>query len=199
MPFYDEINDSSNFIISFTSCPKYDFSVYSRGYTQAANCLADLLLQSSHFSDYEAYPVVFLYRHALELSLKHIIYSSSRLAAFQAIDDIDGTLQNSHDLKRLAEMATSSLTRLFPQDESLGELSARVVLISNEFNNIDLRSDGYRYPIDSKGLPSTAKHQCLNLRAFAKHMSSLLYDLDTFHFGLNIETDKAQDIYEGLS
>ena len=73
MPFY-EISDTSSFVISFTHDPKGDFGAFAKGYTLAANRLAASLLEGPRFPDYEAYPVVFLYRHALELSLKHIIY-----------------------------------------------------------------------------------------------------------------------------
>ena len=51
----------------FTPNPQGDFGVFAKGYTLAANRLASLLLEAPRFSDYEAYPVVFLYRHALEL------------------------------------------------------------------------------------------------------------------------------------
>ncbi|MCX6834552.1 MAG: hypothetical protein NTW07_05360 [candidate division Zixibacteria bacterium] len=37
-----------------------------------------------------------------------------------------------------------------------------------------------------------------NLRAFADRMSSVLEDLDTIHFGLSIETDVAQEVYEAI-
>jgi hypothetical protein len=98
MAFYDQFSDPTNFVISFTPNPQGAFGVFAKGYTLAANRLASLLLEAPRFSDYEAYPVVFLYRHALELSLKHIIYSSVKLAAFKYLDDVDRGLQNSHDL-----------------------------------------------------------------------------------------------------
>lgn len=73
MPFYDLKNDTSNFVISWTGDAKNDFGVFAKGYISAAEQLANLLLQAPRFSDYEAYPVIFLYRHALELSLKHVV------------------------------------------------------------------------------------------------------------------------------
>src|SRR6266850_7405355 len=99
MAFYDQSSDPTNFVICFMPNPKGDFGVFAEGYTLAANRLAGVLLAAPRFSDYEAYPVVFLYRHALELSLKHIIDSSVELAAFKYLDDVDRGLQNSHDLR----------------------------------------------------------------------------------------------------
>lgn len=63
MPFYDQIRDHTNFSFSFTSSPKYDFGAFVQGYRYAANSLAKQLIEKGRFRDYEAYPVVFLYRH----------------------------------------------------------------------------------------------------------------------------------------
>ena len=60
MAFYDEFDNLTNFVISFTPNPKGDFGVFAKGYTLAANRLSGLLLEAPRFSDYEAYPVVFL-------------------------------------------------------------------------------------------------------------------------------------------
>ena len=198
MAFYDQFSDPTDFVISFTPNPQEDFGVFAKGYTLAANRLAGFLLEAPRFSDYEAYPVVFLYRHALELSLKHIIYSSVKLAAFKYLDDIHHGLQNSHCLRRLARIVEDILAILFPEDESLRQAIAMVTETCHEFSDIDPRSDGYRYPIDSKGQHSTKRHQRVNLRAVVDRMSSVLEDLDTIHFGLNIETEVAQKVYEAV-
>jgi len=110
----------SSFVISFTNDPKGDFGVFAKGYTRAANRLAASLLEAPRFPDYEAYPVVFLYRHALELSLKHIIYGGVALAAFRRMDDISEQLKNNHDLVDLSRTAGKVLSLLFPNDEMLG-------------------------------------------------------------------------------
>ena len=197
MPF-DEISDTSSFVISFTHDPKGDFGAFAKGYTLAANRLAASLLEGPRFPDYEAYPVVFLYRHALELSLKHIIYGGVELAAFRRMDEINEQLKNNHDLVDLSRTARKVLSLLFPNDEMLGRLNTTVAAICEDWSQIDPRSDAYRYPIDTKGRPSTKKHQVVNLRALATRMAAVLEDLDTVHFGLDIETYKAQELYEIL-
>ncbi len=70
MAFYNSISNGNNFVISFTQTPQQDFGVFAKGYTRAAFVLAEHLLEKPRFSDYEAYPVVFLYRQAFELYLK---------------------------------------------------------------------------------------------------------------------------------
>lgn len=160
--------------------------------------MAASLLEASRFPDYEAYPVVFLYRHALELSLKHIIYGGVQLAAFRRMDAISEQLKNNHDLVGLSRTAGKVLSLLFSNDEMLGRLNATVASICKDWEQIDPRSDAYRYPIDTKGRPSTKKHQVVNLRALATRMAAVLEELDTVHFGLDIETYQAQELYEIL-
>ena len=193
---FDEISDMSSFVISFTNDPKGEFAAFAKGYTLAANRLAASLLEAPRFPDYEAYPVVFLYRHALELSLKHIIYGGVELAAFRRMDDVNEQLKNNHNLVDLSRTAGKVVSLLFPNDEMLGRLNTTVAAICEEWSQIDPRSDAYRYPIDTKGRPSTKKHQVVNLRALATRMAAVLEDLDTVHFGLDLETYKAQELYE---
>ena len=196
MPF-DEFSDTSGFVISFTNDPKGDFGIFAKGYTLAANRLAASLLEAPRFSDYEAYPVVFLYRHALELSLKHII-GGVELAEFQRMDDINKKLENHHDLVDLSRTAGKVLSLLFPNDELLGHLNTTVVAICRDWSQIDPCSYVYRYPIDKRGRHSTKKNQVVNLRALATRMAPVLEDLDTVHFGLHIESYKAQELYDLL-
>lgn len=197
MPF-DEISDMNSFVISFTNDPKGDFHAFAKGYTLAANRLAASLLDAQRFPDYEAYPVVFLYRHALELSLKHIIYGSVELAAFRRMDEINEQLKNNHDLVSLSQTAGKVLSLLFPNDEMLGRLKTTVAALCKDWADIDPGSYAYRYPIDTKGRPSTKKHQVVNLRALSNRMAEVLEDLDTVHFGLDMETYQAQKLYQIL-
>ena len=199
MAFYNQRSDPSNFVISWTKEPKNDFGIFSKGYRLAAKRLATLLLEAPRFSDYEAYPVIFLYRHSLELSLKHIIYMSVKLAAYRYIEEIGDKLHNTHDLCSLAKATRESLALLFPEDEFLRKIIPVVEKTSVELSELDSDSYGYRYPIDRHGKPSTKRHQSVNLESFASHMSSVLDDLDTIHFGLGGEIDIAQEVlYETL-
>lgn len=198
MAFYDEECDASNFVISWTWDPKKDFGMFAKGYTLAAERLTTLLLEAPRFSDYEAYPAVFLFRHALELSLKHVIYRSGVLAAYKELDDLDDKLYNNHDLRSLSLAASAALALLFPDDEFVRKVVPVVDRTCLELAEIDPNSFSYRYPIDRMGRPSTKPHQVVNLSAFANRMSSVLDDLDTFHFGLNAEIDIAEDAFREI-
>lgn len=193
MAFYDSRSDTSNFVISWTGDPKNDFGLFAKAYGSAAERLTQQLLQAPRFSDYEAYPVVFLYRHALELSLKHVIYRCAELGALRAIDSVRDELYNDHKLPDLMEAAAASLNLLFPEDALLVTLIPTCRQTCLEFARIDPYSFSFRYPMDKKGRYATKPHLTLNLSSFAQHMSSVLEDLDTVRFGLGGDIDIAED------
>ena len=195
MAFYDKTFDTSSISYYVGSDPKTAFGIFATGYRRAAETLTESLLEQSRFSDYNAYPAVFLFRHAFELSLKHAIYQAAEYALYTDTSSVDGRLHNKHDLHPLAEIVDESLRRLFPNDLFLQELLPRMISTARDFDNIDRSSFVYRYPVNTKGEPATDKGQTINLALFADHMSTLLEEIDTVNFGLGAMTDLAQQAF----
>jgi len=203
MAFYNKINNVSNFSVSFIKNLRNDFGVWGRGYFNAASKLAMEILSNidtnNSFADYDVYPIVFLYRHSLELYLKNIIYKSALILAFKNIPKIDTKLYNLHNLKMLSEKATEILQKLFSKDQRLKQLSEKILQISSEFSEIDPNSYSYRYPIDINGNAATKPNQIVNLEAFHNTMRALLSEMEVIDFGLDLEKSKAQELYEILT
>jgi len=63
--FFTPDSAHGSFVVHFTNDPASDFGIWARGYAEAAGRLCDSLLAEPNFSDNGAYPVIFLYRHAL--------------------------------------------------------------------------------------------------------------------------------------
>ncbi|MUL38764.1 hypothetical protein [Gloeocapsopsis dulcis] len=158
--------------------------------------MAEQLIKKVNFPDYQAYPVVFLYRHSFELNLKNVIYWSARLLAFKGVEDVGERLYNTHNLIKLAANAERILLKAFPDDPDLHEFVQDVISTAKEFSDIDPDSYSYRYPISTRGDYSTRLAQSVNLSSLSDHMASLLENLDTINFGLNLETDIEQEVYE---
>jgi len=196
MAFYNSIDNPSNFVASFRDNPRNDFPIFAKGYFQAAFALVEHLLAKQRFSDYEAYPVVFLYRQSLELYLKGIRYKTAVLFAFKDINGIDFCLYNNHRLVSLAQNVDRIFRILFPNDQELSNIVAKINRVSSEFEEIDPDSQSYRYPIDKQGNASTKPHQIVNLMALHETMKELLVEMDMIDFGIDVETTKAQEIYE---
>ena len=195
MAFYNETFDHSAFSFFASSDPKTAFDAFATGYRRAAENLTDSLLRKPRFSDYEAYPAVFLFRHAFELSLKHAIYQAADYARYTDTSRINGRLRKDHNLLRLATIVNESLRRLFPEDLWLQKLLSRLTSTARDFDDIDPSSFVYRYPVEPKGRASTDSGQTINLRLFANHMSALLEEIDSVNFALNAMTDVDRDAF----
>ena len=196
MAFFDEQVDHSNFSVAFSRNPRAQFSMYARGYVHSAQVIAGTLIARRSFPDYDAYPVMFLYRQALELYLKGIIYDAALLAAFERMSDGDSKLHNCHNLQFLFDKAARLLERLFPNDPSLHEAMSRLSVVINEFAYIDPVSIAFRYPISRDGDYSAPKGLNCNVASIRDHLGPHLETLDTIEFGLDMETSIAQELYE---
>jgi hypothetical protein len=199
MGFYDATDNVSSFSIAVGHDPKAQFGLFAKGYANAAAMLAtDLLERKSGFGDYEAYPIVFLYRHAFELSLKNLLLKPARLLAFKGIDTLHSKLYTGHKLADLARPVAAILRRLFRGDDQLEQITQKMLGIAAELTKLDPISIAYRYPTDRDGNWSTPLNQTVSLEAFHSTMSQLLDELEYIDLGMNIETDIAQEVYEIL-
>jgi len=192
MAFYNSVSDRNNFVISFTKNPQQDFGVFARGYAQAASVLAEYLLEQPCFSDYEAYPVVFLYRQAFELYLKGFYYKANLISALKEGPSIDCQSINKHELQPLAETFKKACEVHFPSEQSLVQLAQKVCDYAKEFGQIDKGSYGYRYPINKGGDHSTSHHQVVNLLALHNSMLELVGELECIDFGFDVTASQTQ-------
>jgi hypothetical protein len=79
-----------NVVLNFTSFPKGDLGIYAHAYQQAANSLVEQFRgKPYYYSDAEACPIVFLYRHSVELYLKLIVLWGAGLVHLQTGDALD--------------------------------------------------------------------------------------------------------------
>jgi hypothetical protein len=96
--------------------------------------------------DFLVYPIVFLYRHYIELELKELIRDGSRLL------NKPRNRPAGHHLEKLWPQCRKILQEAFPEEphadfDAMGEL-----LI--QFAQVDPTSTGFRYPEDTQGKPS---------------------------------------------
>ncbi len=192
--------DTFNIVSSFSDNPKYDFGIYAKGYRKAAKSLSDKLYAQNSYADYEGYPIVFLYRHSFELNLKNIIYSGIRLLSLKKREMIcDSKFYNNHNLNTLAKVGVEILTTLFKNDLALNNEIENMLSIASDYSYLDHNSFSYRYPINTNGDYSTEKNQIINITSLTKIMEGLLDSIEAINFGLDIETDKQEEIFEILS
>ena len=100
-PFVNVASATGNVVFNFQGDPTRDLLPFAMGYMDAANELA-ARFSGSAYADYHGYPVLYLYRHALELLLKAVVYRGAKVMGIVGLDHpaVPG-LFSKHGLERL--------------------------------------------------------------------------------------------------
>lgn len=187
-------NSHYNICSSFSKNPKRDFTVYAKGYLNAANSLTNDLVQRENYADYEGYPIFFLYRHALELGIKNIIYWCIELSNFSDKQLSYGAIYESHQLLNLSETMMQFLKAIEgKQNSSLNEVE-KVLEISKTITKLDPGSYSYRYPVNKQGNESTEKNQTFNLKLLSDDVNDCIRILDFTYDYLSTKYETLTDI-----
>src|SRR5206468_7394213 len=132
--------------------------------------------------DFRAYPIIFLYRHALELYMKAIVLVGSDMLAFrrELVFDREKLFQT-HNLDVLRREVERVFT-VYGWGWDLGSSNFGSVNdlrdIVGEFQTIDAKSDAFRYPVDTKGAPSLEENFRFNVFRFASVLDDLFPRLE---------------------
>ena len=140
-------------------------SIYEDGYKLAADALVDKLMEKRTRQDFLVYPIVFLYRHYIELSLKHMIFLGNKISKdeFRLPEHHRIDALWSEARKILEEMNSGSPKKVLDAVEScLKELARR-----------DPTGEAFRYPMDLKRRHYFEKQEQVNLRHFRETMEKI--------------------------
>jgi hypothetical protein len=115
---------------------------YASGFREAGEMLVQHGIEDG-VQDFISFPALYCYRHALELSMKEVIYEWDRAntGEFEPL----GT----HDLKSLWSRTRSSLEGAWP-DGDLDQLDHMEAIV-DELAGIDERGEQFRYDRDKQG------------------------------------------------
>lgn len=146
-----------------------EWSLYASGYKEAGDVLVNQVENRSSGHDVLVYPILFLYRHYLELYLKLSIRTVRTLL------DEGREMPTGHRIELLWGQLDGLYRRAFP-DESTDALDQTGRLI-REFAAVDPQSTAFRYPVDLKGdpsLPGLRSIDLVNVRDVIAKMDMLL-------------------------
>lgn len=110
----------------------------TEGFRRAGDVLVQQAIDKRSDLDFLIYPIAFLYRQAIELSLKHVVTVGSQL-----LDQEPGVKWH-HDLAPLWTRCRGLIEEIFP-DEPKADLDA-VGEVVDQFVARDPRSTSFRYP-----------------------------------------------------
>lgn len=116
------------------------WSTYATGYKKAADIVVDQVKNGIGYQDFLVYPVMFLYRHYLELAIKNLIFMGWSLLNIAPDDDLGG-----HDIKRYWSKCDALLHQISPGDsiQALRDVGRLI----DQFSKHDPISMAFRYPV----------------------------------------------------
>lgn len=151
------------------------WDTYAEGYKKAGDIAVQYVIDNKWYQDFLIFPIVFLYRHYLELRLKELLVVSSMLL------DQEVSVPTHHDLVLLWKQVRPNLERVW-RDEQSRHNHDRIGERLEELSNADLRSFGFRYPVDTKGEPTLVGLVHINL----KHLRDVIQGISTILDGSSI-------------
>jgi hypothetical protein len=157
----------------------WSLHVYCKAYLQAAKCLMRSLLRlrwGGMKRDAGVIPILFLWRHYLEISLKAII---AEIADYK--DKTPPVLTSEHRLFSLWALAKNDLKDLVLDDEEVEQIGSVV----HSFSTVDPASQAFRYPTLKSGSRAAPGLRVVDLRRLDKTMTKASAALEMARGGLD--------------
>lgn len=187
--FVDAGRPHGTVVLNWHGTPQREFTYFAEAFHLVAKEAVAALKEDPQFGleglaidDFRAYPVVFLYRHALELYIKAVILVGSPMLRIKGKAEVDpDKLLNTHSLDGLRQ----HIEQVFeaygwewdlgtPHFASLGDFRSVVA----DLHAVDAGSYAFRYPLDTKGNASLATRFRFNLFDFCDVLDNLFPALE---------------------
>lgn len=160
---------------------------YAEGYRRAASAVFASALTTKEPPEFTVWPLAFLWRHHLELTLKWIIATGHELHGELA------TFPERHHLDELWRDAKRYIVETSSADApGIAEVEAAI----HDFERIDPGADGFRYPFARKSRDGSL-HDApreVNLRNLHDAMAAVATFLDCAHDMLTVTLDNMGDV-----
>lgn len=154
---------------------------FVESYKTAADHLANSMERDTWRRHFLAAPMMFMYRHYIELHLKSLLLDAGEL-----LDDPQ-TNPRSHALGRVWERVRALLLRISP--ESDGDWFTRADQIVREFDEIDPTSFAFRYPVGTRGEASLSTQLSIG----ASNVQHMIAELNILLDGASTQIDVYMD------
>ena len=159
-PFIESADYSQNADISLFK--QLRFYSMALGYKDGADLMVDRALNDDKSSiDLLVYPLIFCYRHYIELSLKQLI-------KLYRIGERERSIWNTHNLSNLWEMVKDLINEYGIED--VNDSTCAVTKIIENFGELDQGSYSFRYPVDNRGQPIELEIDMIDLKNLADVM-----------------------------
>lgn len=162
------------------------WNAYTEGYKLAAKVLSEKVLNEMNNRDTLIFPILFLYRHYLELKLKEILEQGSIF-----LDESCEIPQN-HNIMALWADTRKIILNIWP-DTALKTVKG-IEAILMDIHNVDRGSDAFRYPIKKSGDFTLDGYKMINLRNFISLIEPIIEDLEGMSLGIEAYKDHKDEM-----
>jgi len=150
-----------------------DFETYCIGYLDACKLILNDMGKNRQFiSDTLVFPIVYLFRHYLELRLKKIIIIGKKNSNKRV-----NVIKYKHNLENLWKEAKECIKTYWPSscNSELNIIKNNILEFHNKFDQF---ASAFRYPVDNRGNKSFKKNVHIDLKQFKKSMEEISNFLD---------------------
>jgi len=166
---------------------------FAEGFHQAGQAVVARLREMEAWPDYEALPVVFLYRHAVELALKGIVWNGDEIAGRlgKPLSGSGGPQKGEHRLGPILKHVdhVQSVFVLHWLNEKITWDQTKDVI--NDLDAVDPGSFAFRYPMKRNGAPSQSAEFGFNVYEFATMLDPVLDGLRDWAYELEDHRSKS--------
>jgi hypothetical protein len=148
------LRDKDGLIVGFSESPTTRFAQILDGYMLAGKTLISTCEERSLNAHDVIYPILFCYRHSLEVAMKWIINAYGRAAGVSPPD-------SNHDLLRLWKSCKAVIAFSSGHNDPA---TAVVEQIIKDFDDIDHAGEAFRYSTTKKGVVFPLPDKPIDLR-----------------------------------
>jgi hypothetical protein len=148
----------------------------------------DRIFWTSIGGNYAAFPIIYNYRHVLELYLKGILVTGEPALLLAGEPGIRGDIFNDHSFRKLRP----DIERLFDVLSVPYDLGTKRFKTKTDFGRLlsDMDAMEIRYPINQKRQPAMGnRFMCFNIFEFAAIMDEVLDALNGLRSAIGYEVD----------
>lgn len=218
--FTDLSGEHGVVVLNWVGTPEREFAWYGEYFHEAGRDLAQRLREDERFGlfgyppdSFKAVPIVFLYRHAMELLLKAVIRNGEGVLPFRGLPRLElAQVFRSHSLQQLLE----HVEEVFDAFGWLWTLKSTgfsslpdVLAVIRELEEIDGGSFAFRYPTKKDGETGALDHGFrFNLFEFCDRLDPMLErfrgladaardELEDLQRSAAEQREAARDLYDG--
>jgi hypothetical protein len=163
---------------------------YTEGYRRGARLLVEHVMERQRDQDHLVYPVIFLYRHHIELALKNIIRHTPYIIGRPLTRSQKKTISASHRLDILwqdLKTLLADVCKAAGWDKIDAADEEGVDSYIRQLTALDRDSYSFRYTRSKKGAPSLpAELKYINLQHFAEMVERLADYLDALDTAVTV-------------